>query len=178
MILFLLRFWVAVQFQHLYALRRAGDSSSAEGCRVDSASIAWAFQSDCQDDLLNYVLPAESTWLEMQNLGIGLWYTNVSQLRTRVCKYQQKICFRTIYVLINFSKSKMLRERIWINIDSSFDRYYPTLNDFLQVIKIICSNYAFYIWTHTFFLTKPWNLAHSRMHGHGHACRTQHVAIF
>lgn len=80
------RFWVAVQFQHLYALRRAGDSSSAEGCRVDSASIAWAFQSDCQDDLLNYVLPAESTWLEMQNLGIGLWYTNVSQLRTRMEK--------------------------------------------------------------------------------------------
>ncbi|CAM0881371.1 unnamed protein product [Alopecurus aequalis] len=80
------RFWIAVQFQRLYVSRSSGDSSSAEGCHVDSASIAWAFQSDCQDDLLNYVLPAESTWLEMQNLGIGLWYTNVSQLRTRMEK--------------------------------------------------------------------------------------------
>jgi hypothetical protein len=87
MLVFLLRFWIAVQFQRLYVLRRSGDSSSAEGCHVDSASIAWAFQSDCQDDLLNYVLPAESTWSEMQNLGTGLWYTNVSQLRTRVWKY-------------------------------------------------------------------------------------------
>jgi hypothetical protein len=87
MIVFLLRFWIAVQFQRLYALRRSGDSSSVEGRHVDSASIAWAFQSDCQDDLLNYVLPAESTWSEMQNLGIGLWYTNVSQLRTRVWKH-------------------------------------------------------------------------------------------
>lgn len=87
MIAFLLRFWIALQFQRLYVLRRSGDSSSAEGCHVDSASIAWAFQSDCQDDLLDSVLPAESTWLEMQNLGMGLWYTNVSQLRTRVWKY-------------------------------------------------------------------------------------------
>ena len=76
-----------MQFQRLYVLRRSGDSSGAEGCHLDSASIAWAFQSDCQDDLLDYVLPAESTWLEMQNLGMGLWYTNVSQLRTRVWKY-------------------------------------------------------------------------------------------
>lgn len=80
------RFWIAVQFQRLYLLRRSGDSSSAEGCHVDSVSISWAFQSDCQDDLLNYVLPAESTWSEMRNLGIGLWYTNVSQLRTRMEK--------------------------------------------------------------------------------------------
>ncbi|XP_047057254.1 uncharacterized protein LOC124663619 [Lolium rigidum] len=80
------RFWIAVQFQRLYALRRSGDSSSVEGRHVDSASIAWAFQSDCQDDLLNYVLPAESTWSEMQKLGMGLWYTNVSQLRTRMEK--------------------------------------------------------------------------------------------
>lgn len=80
------RFWVAVQFEQFHALRRSADSSSNEGCRVDSASIAWAFQSDCQDDLLNSVLPAEPTWPEMRKLGIGLWYTNVSQLRTRMEK--------------------------------------------------------------------------------------------
>uniref|UniRef100_A0A0D9V1Y4 RAVE complex protein Rav1 C-terminal domain-containing protein n=1 Tax=Leersia perrieri TaxID=77586 RepID=A0A0D9V1Y4_9ORYZ len=80
------RFWVAVQFQHLHALRRSEGPSSAEGFHVDSASIAWALQSDCQDDLLNSVLPAEPTWSEMRNLGIGLWYTNESQLRTRMEK--------------------------------------------------------------------------------------------
>jgi len=78
-----------VQFRQLHALRRSGYSSSSEGFLVDSASIAWAFQSDCQDDLLNSVLPLEPTWSEMQKLGIGLWYTNVSQLRTWVCGYQQ-----------------------------------------------------------------------------------------
>ena len=78
-----------MQFRQLHALRRSGYSSSSEGFLVDSASIAWAFQSDCQDDLLNSVLPLEPTWSEMQKLGIGLWYTNVSQLRTWVCGYQQ-----------------------------------------------------------------------------------------
>jgi len=87
-ILFLSRFWVAVQFRQLHALRRSGYSSSSEGF-LDSSSIAWAFQSDCQDDLLNSVLPLEPTWSEMQKLGIGLWYTNVSQLRTRVRGCQQ-----------------------------------------------------------------------------------------
>ncbi|CAL4956245.1 unnamed protein product [Urochloa decumbens] len=80
------RFWVAVQFQQHHTLRRSGYSSSSEGFHVDSASIAWAFQSDCHDDLLNSVLPSEPTWPEMQKLGIGLWYTNVSQLRTRMEK--------------------------------------------------------------------------------------------
>ncbi|KAK8452923.1 hypothetical protein SEVIR_5G198200v4 [Setaria viridis] len=80
------RFWVAVQFRQLHALRRSGYSSSSERLHVDSASIAWAFQSDCQDDLLNSVLPLEPTWPEMQKLGIGLWHTNVSQLRTRMEK--------------------------------------------------------------------------------------------
>lgn len=74
-----------MQFERLYALRRSEDSSSAEVFHVDSASIAWALQSDCQDDLLNSVLPAEPSWSEMRNLGMGLWYTNVSQLRTKVC---------------------------------------------------------------------------------------------
>lgn len=78
-----------MQFRQLHALRRSGYSSSSERLYVNSASIAWAFQSDCQDDLLNSVLPLEPTWPEMQKLGIGLWYTNVSQLRTRVCSCQQ-----------------------------------------------------------------------------------------
>ncbi|TVU34091.1 hypothetical protein EJB05_15917, partial [Eragrostis curvula] len=80
------RFWVAVKFQQLYALRRPDRSSSTEGCHVDSASIAWALQSDCQEDLLNSVLPADPTWPEMRKLGIGFWYTNVSLLRTKMEK--------------------------------------------------------------------------------------------
>ncbi|GJM94179.1 hypothetical protein PR202_ga10801 [Eleusine coracana subsp. coracana] len=83
------RFWVAVKFQHFHALRRSDYSSSTKGCHVDSASIAWALQSDCQEDLLNSILPAEPTWPEMRKLGIGLWYTNVSLLRTKVCECEQ-----------------------------------------------------------------------------------------
>nr|CAD1824307.1 unnamed protein product [Ananas comosus var. bracteatus] len=80
------RFWVAVRFQHLYMLRNVGNSAQKE-MLVDSLSIAWAFQSDCQDDLLNSVLPPEPTWQEMRNLGVGLWYTNIPQLRAKVRIY-------------------------------------------------------------------------------------------
>nr|CAB3473281.1 unnamed protein product [Digitaria exilis] len=111
------RFWVAVQFRQLHALRRSGYSSISDGFHVDSASIAWAFQSDCQDDLLNSVLPLEPTWPEMQKLGIGLWYTNVSQLRTRMEKLARlqylkrkdpKDC-ALLYIALN--RIKVLEER-------------------------------------------------------------------
>ncbi|XP_073006882.1 uncharacterized protein [Typha latifolia] len=80
------RFWVAVEFQRRYFLRKFGNSAAAEGFLVDSASVAWALQSDCQDDLLKSLLSLEPTWPEMRNLGIGLWYTNVTQLRTKMEK--------------------------------------------------------------------------------------------
>ncbi|WOK91366.1 hypothetical protein Cni_G00057 [Canna indica] len=79
------RFWVAVRFQYLYSIRKFG-RSVAENLVVDSRLAAWAFQSDCQDDLLSSVLSAEPSWIEMRNLGVGLWYMNTSQLRTRMEK--------------------------------------------------------------------------------------------
>lgn len=93
-----------MQFRQFHALRISEYSSSNEGCHVDSASIAWAFQSDCQEDLLNSVLPAEPTWPEMQKLGIGLWYTNVSQLRTRVCECERSNASKLCNFYIFFSK--------------------------------------------------------------------------
>lgn len=83
-ILLLSRFWVAVRFQHLYFHQKYGRLAAAEEFVVDSGLVAWAFQSDCQDDLLNSVLSTEPSWIEMRNLGVGLWYMNASQLRTRV----------------------------------------------------------------------------------------------
>lgn len=56
----------------------------AEDLPVNSRLAAWAFQSDYQDDLLNSVLSSDPSWVDMRNLGVGLWYTNASQLRTRV----------------------------------------------------------------------------------------------
>ena len=119
-----------MQFQQLHALRRSGDSS---GCRVDSASIAWAFQSDCQDDLLNSVLPAEPTWPEMQKLGIGLWYTNVSQLRTRVCESKRsnasELCnFYNFFFLkrkwISSIKRSGKLEHVFVNWQSPHDAHF------------------------------------------------------
>ncbi|XP_017699904.2 uncharacterized protein LOC103713736 isoform X2 [Phoenix dactylifera] len=80
------RFWVSVRFQQLFFLRKYGRLAAAEEFVVDSGLVAWAFQSDCQDDLLNSVLSAEPSWIEMRNLGVGLWYMNASQLRTRMEK--------------------------------------------------------------------------------------------
>lgn len=128
------RFWVAVQFQQLHALRRSGYSSSTEGCHVDSASIAWAFQSDCHDDLLNSVLPVEPTWPEMRKLGVGLWYTNVSQLRTKMEKLARlqylknkdpKDC-ALLYIALN--RTKVLVGLFKISRDEKDKRLYEFLS--------------------------------------------------
>jgi len=81
--LLLSRFWVAVRFQCLYSLRKFG-RSVAEELVVNSGLLAWAFQSDCQDNILSSLLSANPSWSEMRNLGVGFWYINASQLRTRV----------------------------------------------------------------------------------------------
>ncbi|WVZ70093.1 hypothetical protein U9M48_018789 [Paspalum notatum var. saurae] len=128
------RFWVAVQFQQLHALRRSGYSSSTEGWHVDSASIAWAFQSDCHDDLLNSVLSVEPTWPEMQKLGIGLWYTNVSQLRTRMEKLARLQYLKSkdpkdcalLYIALN--RTKVLVGLFKISRDEKDKRLYEFLS--------------------------------------------------
>ncbi|XP_020264174.1 uncharacterized protein LOC109840081 [Asparagus officinalis] len=78
------RFWVAVRFQSLYTLRKFG-RLSAEG-PVSSRLLAWALQSDCHDNLLGSLLSSNPSWPEMRSLGVGFWFTNASQLRTRMEK--------------------------------------------------------------------------------------------
>ncbi|KAK8921849.1 hypothetical protein KSP39_PZI020173 [Platanthera zijinensis] len=80
------RFWVAVRFQHFHFIRKAGKVADVEKHAIESWMIAWAFQSDSQGSLLNSVLSAEPSWLEMRNLGLGFWLTNASQLRARMEK--------------------------------------------------------------------------------------------
>lgn len=74
------------RFQQLYFLRKFGRSAVAEELVIDSSSIAWAFQSDCHDNLFSSLLPNEPSWLEMQSLGVGYWFTNAAGLRTKVRK--------------------------------------------------------------------------------------------
>ncbi|CAA6665762.1 unnamed protein product [Spirodela intermedia] len=80
------RFWVSVRFQRLHFLRKVGRSATAEEMMVDSSVLAWAFQSDCQDSLISSLLSAESSWMEMQSIGVGFWFTNAAQLRSRMEK--------------------------------------------------------------------------------------------
>ncbi|KAB2056480.1 hypothetical protein ES319_A11G105200v1 [Gossypium barbadense] len=80
------RFWVTLRFQQLLFLQRFGRSASLEDLVVDSGLIAWAFHSDCQETLFGSFLPNEPSWPAMQTLGIGFWFTNATQLRTRVEK--------------------------------------------------------------------------------------------
>ncbi|KAF8400247.1 hypothetical protein HHK36_013544 [Tetracentron sinense] len=77
------RFWVAVRFQRLYFLRRFGRLATMEELVVNSELIGWAFHSDCQENLFGYVLSNEPSWQEMRNFGVGFWFTNATQLRTR-----------------------------------------------------------------------------------------------
>lgn len=78
------RFWVAVRFQQLYCHRRFGSLESMEELHIDSSLFAWAFHSDCQDNLFSSVLPNEPSWQEMRNMGVGFWFTDATQLRTKV----------------------------------------------------------------------------------------------
>ncbi|XP_052140399.1 uncharacterized protein LOC127760221 isoform X2 [Oryza glaberrima] len=134
--------WSAVSvFERLYALRRSEDPSSAEVFHVDSASIAWALQSDCQDDLLNSVLPAEPSWFEMRNLGMGLWYTNVSQLRTRMEKLARLQYLKSkdpkdcalLYIALN--RTKVLVGLFKISRDEKDKRLYEFLSRNFQEEK-------------------------------------------
>ncbi|XP_022770599.1 uncharacterized protein LOC111313959 isoform X2 [Durio zibethinus] len=80
------RFWVTLRFQQLYFSQRYGRSPSLEELVIDSELIVWAFHSDCQETLFGSVLPNEPSWEEMRNLGVGFWFTNATQLRTRMEK--------------------------------------------------------------------------------------------
>ncbi|KAI3441725.1 uncharacterized protein J3R85_001750 [Psidium guajava] len=80
------RFWVSVRYKQLHFLRKCGRMASLEELVIDSASICWAFHSDCQDNLLDSFLPDASSWQEMRAVGVGLWLTDASQLRTRMEK--------------------------------------------------------------------------------------------
>ncbi|PPD89135.1 hypothetical protein GOBAR_DD13933 [Gossypium barbadense] len=77
------RFWVTLRFQQLLFLQRFGRSASLEDLVVDSGLIAWAFHSDCQETLFGSFLPNEPSWPAMRTLGVGFWFTNATQLRTR-----------------------------------------------------------------------------------------------
>lgn len=76
-----------MRYQHLYFLRKYGRSAAAEELVVDSALASWAFLSDCKENLYDSILSAEPSWLEMRNIGVGFWFTNTTQLRTKVNKH-------------------------------------------------------------------------------------------
>lgn len=78
------RFWVSVRFQQLYFAQRFSRSPLVEEFVVSSGLIGWAFHSDCHDNLFNSLLSIEPSWEDMRSMGVGFWYTNVSQLRVKV----------------------------------------------------------------------------------------------
>ncbi|XP_050385252.1 uncharacterized protein LOC126801830 isoform X2 [Argentina anserina] len=80
------RFWIALRFQQLLYFRKFGSSVSLEELVVDSRLFGWAYHSDCQENLLGSFLPNEPSWQEMRNLGVGFWFTNTAQLRSRMEK--------------------------------------------------------------------------------------------
>lgn len=78
------RFWVGLRFQQLHFFRKSGRSASMEELVIDSKLLGWAYHSDCQENLFGSFLPNDPSWQEMRNLGVGFWFTNTAQLRSRV----------------------------------------------------------------------------------------------
>ncbi|KAJ1283904.1 hypothetical protein BS78_03G163200 [Paspalum vaginatum] len=77
---------------------------------------------------------SEPTWLEMQKLGIGLWYTNVSQLRTRMEKLARLQYLKSkdpkdcalLYIALN--RTKVLVGLFKISRDEKDKRLYEFLS--------------------------------------------------
>ncbi|KAK4268897.1 hypothetical protein QN277_022124 [Acacia crassicarpa] len=80
------RFWVGLRFQQLLFVRTFGRVATPEELIVNSRLFVWAYQSDCQESLFGSVIPNEPSWKEMRALGIGFWFANVPQLRSRMEK--------------------------------------------------------------------------------------------
>ncbi|KAK4800575.1 hypothetical protein SAY86_021062 [Trapa natans] len=80
------RFWVAVRYQQLHFFQEFGRVPSVEELVIDSETVCWAFHSDSQESLLSSFLPMESSWKELQVMGVGLWLNNITQLRSRMEK--------------------------------------------------------------------------------------------
>nr|GLL40532.1 uncharacterized protein LOC109185807 [Ipomoea trifida] len=80
------RFWVAVRFQQLYFVERFHRVPLVGELDIQSALVGWAFHSDCQETLFDSLLSNEPSWQEMHDIGIGFWYTNASQLRSKMEK--------------------------------------------------------------------------------------------
>ncbi|CAM8911029.1 unnamed protein product [Rhodiola kirilowii] len=80
------RFWVAVRFQMMLIRQRSGILPSTRDLRIDSKIICWAFHSDCQENLFGSLLPNEPSWSDMRAIGFGFWFTDATQLRTKMEK--------------------------------------------------------------------------------------------
>uniref|UniRef100_A0A803KZQ1 RAVE complex protein Rav1 C-terminal domain-containing protein n=1 Tax=Chenopodium quinoa TaxID=63459 RepID=A0A803KZQ1_CHEQI len=80
------RFWCGIRLQQLDYRRRYHKTPSIEELVVDSRVMVWAFHSDCQAILFSTILPTEPTWEDMRKLGVGFWFTNLSDLRSKMEK--------------------------------------------------------------------------------------------
>ncbi|CAN8284476.1 unnamed protein product [Cochlearia groenlandica] len=80
------RFWVTLRFKQLYLARSSGKTASLEELDIDSSMIGWVFHSESQENLAASLLPNESSWQQMRSLGFGYWYSDATQLRSRMEK--------------------------------------------------------------------------------------------
>ncbi|KAI4369823.1 hypothetical protein MLD38_018227 [Melastoma candidum] len=80
------RFWIAVRYRQLHFQRKFAKVASLEELSVDSASVCWAFQSECQENILDAFLPKESTWQELRAMGFGLWFNDLTKIRPKMEK--------------------------------------------------------------------------------------------
>jgi len=87
-----LRFLIDVQ-RYVYLSRMVSHGNSALKHIITSASYAWAFHSDLQEDLLG-MLPCmvknKPIWSELELFGVGWWIRNksiITRLFEKVIKY-------------------------------------------------------------------------------------------
>lgn len=73
-----------MRFQKLYFAQRFSRLPLVDEFVVSSGLIAWASLSDCHENLFNSLLSTEPSWEELRSMGVGFWYTNVTQLRAKV----------------------------------------------------------------------------------------------
>lgn len=89
--------------------QRTGQFPSTEDLKIDSRLICWAFHSDCQENLFGSLLPNEPSWSDMRAIGFGFWFTDATQLRTKVI-----VSVMLLFQMVN-RNSKILSSILKVN---------------------------------------------------------------
>ncbi|KAJ7555420.1 hypothetical protein O6H91_05G036700 [Diphasiastrum complanatum] len=75
------RFWLATRYVARLNARKVDGINFGSDIIVDSKAMAWAFQSENKEALLDMCLSKKLSWPSLRAFGVGFWLTDIRLLR-------------------------------------------------------------------------------------------------